>query len=464
MSLLSVKVICIILLIYSFYLIVKTILFINKIKKDNIILDDIEKQIIVAIPCLREQNCIEETVKYFRKITPDNIPILIITTQKEYKEYDDIKIQFTKDIKDKISKDYLINSYKKIISKKDILKVYGSDNCLLEIERIFKNIKTTKDIVEEKNISKYENVFLIDYPYVEGYMADQLNYAYKNIDDIFTELNHLKTYFCVYNADSRPSKETFNEVLNKIPNNKKIIQQYSYAMKNYDKLNIILKGFSIYQSNFELRTGLINSYFKSKFLYTHVVGHGLFIRMDLLEQINGFNTEFWCEDMFLGLYLKFKNIQITPLISLENMETPETLKSLMKQNAVWFDTTKRFFSMYKNIYTKENKFLFYGLVGCINEFRCCINWLLFPIIVLYMMLIPIIHNNYMLFVISLISYLIFVLSYIGTTIKVINKLDNKNYKVNLELIVGTSLAILISNIGPIYSIIFAPKEKYKTER
>ncbi len=465
MSLLLVKTICTIILMYSFYLILKTILFIKKIKNDNItILDDVEKQIIVAIPCLREQNCIEETIKHFRKITPDDIPILIITTQKEYKEYDDIKIQFIKDIKDKISKDYLINRYEKIVSKKDILKAYESDNYLLEIEKIFKNIKTTKDIVEEKIISKYENIFSIDYPYVEGYMADQLNYAYKNIDAIFAGLDHLKTYFCVYNADSRPSKETFNEVLNKIPHNKKVIQQYSYAMKNYDKLNIILKGFSIYQSNFELRTGLMNSYFKNKFLYTHVVGHGLFIRLDLLKELDGFNTEFWCEDMFLGLHLKFKNIEITPLVPLENMETTETLKSLIKQNAVWFDTTKKFLSMYRNICNREKKFSFYGLVGCLNEFRCCINWLLFPFVVLYTIVVPIVYSNYIVLLFSLVSYFIFVLSYIGTTIKIINKLDNKNYKINLDLIIGTSLAILISNIGPIYSIIFSPKKKYKTER
>ncbi len=45
-----------------------------------------------------------------------------------------------------------------------------------------------------------------------------------------------------------------------------------------------MKGFSIYQSNFELRYGLINSYFSNELLYTYVVGHGMYIRVDLLKR------------------------------------------------------------------------------------------------------------------------------------------------------------------------------------
>ena len=68
-------------------------------------------------------------------------------------------------------------------------------------------------------------------------------------------------------------------------------------MKNYKELNNILKGFSIYQSNFEMKTGLINSILNSILLYTNVVGHGLIINMKTLNELGNFNTKFWCEDI-----------------------------------------------------------------------------------------------------------------------------------------------------------------------
>lgn len=50
------------------------------------------------------------------------------------------------------------------------------------------------------------------------------------------------------------------------------------------------------------------------------------------------------------------------------------------------------------------------------------------------------------------------------TIKLINILDKKEYKVNIKTIFNVAVATLISNIGPLYSIIINKKEKHKTER
>lgn len=52
-----------------------------------------------------------------------------------------------------------------------------------------------------------------------------------------------------------------------------------------------MKGFSIYQTAFEFRNGLINTNV-SPLLYSHVVGHGLTIRADYIMSINGFNSNF----------------------------------------------------------------------------------------------------------------------------------------------------------------------------
>lgn len=406
------------LIFYTIFFYIRTKIFLNKAMKKKRSIKQINKKsknIIIAIPVLREQNCIENTIKYFNAITKD-IPIILITTQKEIKEN-------------------------------------------------LTNEKTTQDMIKEKIITKYKNVYWIDYPYTEGYMSDQLNYMLENLENIFNRKIDLdKTYLALYNADSRPNKNTFEEIKQKIENND-VVQQYSYCMQNYEKIKGIPKGFSIYQSNFELKTGLINSFFKSKILYTHVVGHGLIINMKLLKELGNFNTEFWCEDIYLGLQLKCNNIKITPLLTLENMETPDKFSKIVKQNSVWFKTTSQFWKIYKDIVKrKQVKNKINGLLGVANEFRCAINWISFPILLLVSIIIPIIIKNYALLLSIIVSYVLYIIVNTICTINIINKLDDKKYRITLKLIINVLIATTISNIGPLYSIIFNKKEKYKTER
>ena len=138
------------------------------------------------------------------------------------------------------------------------------------------------------------------------------------------------------------------------------------------------------------------------------------------------------------------------------------LTKIIKQNSVWFKTTSQFWKIYKDIVKKgQAKNNIRGLIGIINEFRCAINWICFPIILLISIIISIIVKNYVLLLIIIISYVFYI---IVNTINVINNLDDKKYKVTLNLIIDVLIATTISNIGPLYSIIFNKKEKYKTER
>lgn len=415
---LFVKLIITVLIFYTIFFYVRTKIFLNRAVKERNNIKQINKkskEIIIAIPVLREQRCIENTIKHFCKITKD-IPIVLITTQKE-------------------------------------------------IDQNLTNEKTTQDIIQEKIIEKYKNVYWINYPYTTGYMANQLNYMLENIETIFNRKVDLdKTYLALYNADSKPNKNTFDEIIQKIENND-VIQQYSYCMQNYEEIKSIPKGFSIYQSNFELKAGLMNSFFKSKILYTYVVGHGLIINMKLLKELGNFNTEFWCEDIYLGIQLKFNNIKIIPLLTLENMETPDKLSKIVKQNAVWFKTTSQFWKIYKDIVKRQqDKNKINGLIGVANEFRCAINWIGFPIVILIALIISISIKNYVLLLSIITSYILYIIVNTICTINIINKLDDKKYRVTINLIINVLIATSISNIGPLYSIIFNIKEKYKTER
>ena len=405
----------IIMIVYSLFITFKYIMFFkNNTKNYNQKLKN-NKGLFIAIPCLREQKTIEETIKHFRKIC--ELPIVIITTEKENFE----------------------SNYKN-------------------------NYITTKTIVENNILGKYDNIYLIDYPLKKGYMADQLNFMLNNLYNFDFYDDSKEWYMSLYNADSKPSKETFKSIFYYINKNKKVIQQYSYCFKNFSKLDFISKGFAIYQSNFEIKVGLFNSSLNYKYLYNYVVGHGLTIDLKELNKMGNFNTKFWCEDIYLTMKLKYNNIPIYSIPNLENIENASSINQIIKQNSVWNDTTRKYVKVYNDIKKSEKRFSLYGLIGCINEFRCAINWLLFPIIFIINFFICIYSKNFITVCILIFSYLFY--SYINyfITINTINKLSNERYKLNFCNYVSYMLALLISNVGPIYSLISRKKEKYKTER
>lgn len=403
-------------IIYSLFILWKYIAFFKKYKKiSNSILLKKDKGVFIAIPCLREQRSIVNTIEHFRRIC--DLPIVIITTQKENFEYE-----------------------------------YND------------NYVTTKMIVEKDILNKYNDIYLVDYPFTNGYMADQLNFMLDHLKDLGFYDDKKKWYMSLYNADSKPSKNTFSLIFSCINKNENVIQQYSYCFKNFNNLDFISKGFAIYQSNFEIKVGLFNSSLSYKFLYNYVVGHGLTIDLQTLQKLGNFNTDFWCEDIYLTMRLKYNDIKIVPVLELENIENAVSVSQIIKQNSVWYDTTKKYRILYNDVKKKEKYFSIQGLVGYINEFRCAVNWLLFPIMLIINILICICMKNNIMCVSIIFSYLFYSLINYLITIKTINKLSDEKYKLNFCNYLSYAITILISNIGPLYSIIFKNKKKYKTER
>lgn len=377
-------------------------------------------KILIIIPCLREQSIITETIDYFLNLIndKDNIELIIVTTEKEKYEQ------------------FLTNQEKK---------------------------ETTFDVVNEYiSKNKIDKVKLLHYPYKNGIMADQLNYAMKE----YKNYNGKRVYFSVYNADSRPNLDTINSVLNIIKNQDcpEIIQQYSYAFSNLENLSFLMKGFALYQSNFEIKYGMLNSLTFPNLLYTYVVGHGLYIRLDVLKKIGGFNNKFWCEDIYMSSLIRNRNIRITPVLNLENMETPKNISVLIKQNANWFRTSNQWIKMIKSNLKNDKKIS----NSCKNWFfqrvRMNISWLLLPLFIILSVIISIYYKNIVLFVISIFSYIFMQICIYISTIRIIEKLENKKINSKLNLICAVCISTFISNIGPFYSIFNFKMKKYKTER
>ena len=444
----------------------------NKKTKNILQRNEKKSNILIVIPCLREQDIIIQTLNYFLGLTKhlDNVKLLIVTTQKEEfeKEINSyLKDQLIKDVKNNMQLQKLINKYNKILSTneiKEILKYSKLENIEEIINNKIQNSKTTSGLIEEFVIQNHleEKVYHFHYPNNEGIMADQLNYVLNNFE-FKDEKNY---YFSVYNADSIPNKDTIKEVLTTINenDNPKVIQQYSVPISNWNELSNLMKGFSIYQSNFELRYGLINSYFPNKLLYTYVVGHGMYIRVDILKQIGGFETKYWCEDIYMSYVLRNKDISIYPIKTLEIMQSPQYLSILTKQNSVWFKTSFECLKIFKDIFKQNKKINLNSIGWLMQRIRMNITWLGIPIAFLYTLIISIFNKNIIMVFLSVLSYFVMIVLEYGSTIKLIEKLTEITFKNKIKILINTIMATTISNIGPIYSLISRKKEKYKTVR
>ena len=444
----------------------------NKKTKNILHRNEKKSNILIVIPCLREQDIIIQTLNYFLGLTKhlDNVKLLIVTTQKEEFEKEInlyLKDQLIKDVKNNMQLQKLINKYNKILSTneiKEILKYSNLENIEEIINNKIQNSKTTSVLIEEFIIQNHleEKVYHFHYPNNEGIMADQLNFVLDNFE-FKDEKNY---YFSVYNADSIPNKDTIKEVLTTINenDNPKVIQQYSVPISNWNDLSNLMKGFSIYQSNFELRYGLINSYFPNKLLYTYVVGHGMYIRVDILKQMGGFETKYWCEDIYMSYVLRNKDISIYPIKILEIMQSPQYLSILTKQNSVWFKTSFECLKIFKDIFKQNKKINLNSIGWLMQRIRMNITWIGIPIAFLYTLIISIFNKSIIMFCLSVLSYFVMIVLEYGSTVKLIEKLTETTFKNKIKILINTIFATTISNIGPIYSLISRKKEKYKTVR
>lgn len=147
------------------------------------------KDIFVLLPALKEQKIIEETIEWFNGIKyKGNINYVIITSEKE----DD----------------------------------YYRKNNINEIP--------TGKLVDKKLSKIKDNRFIhLHYPKTDGNKSSQMNYA---VDEIMKNIKNLEnTYISVFDFDSKPDINTFNE-LNKVAeykNNPDVIGQVPMCFKNY---------------------------------------------------------------------------------------------------------------------------------------------------------------------------------------------------------------------------------------
>jgi hypothetical protein len=68
----------------------------------------------------------------------------------------------------------------------------------------------------------------------------------------------------------------------------------------------------------------------------HCVGHGLFVRGDIWQQLDGLPTATMNEDLAFGYMLSDVGIPIDPLPVVEHAEAPDTPRAVLRQARQWF--------------------------------------------------------------------------------------------------------------------------------
>lgn len=224
-----------------------------------------------------------------------------------------------------------------------------------------------------------------------------------------------------------------------------------------------MKGFAVYQTNFELINGFTNAMLPSIFLRNHVVGHGLFVRFDYLKKIGGFNTHFWCEDIYLSFYLRSQGVIIEPLISLEYGESPKNLRILVKQNANWFNTLSDSQKIYRTLSKNKNLQKLNTILYYLNQIRGAIAWMFLPSCYLLLFIFLIITDIKLAFIFTIVYFITTSIRFLLSNI-IAKSLQGQLPENNFVLSIEGSIAYLFSNIGPLYSIFHRKSTKYKTER
>lgn len=287
----------------------------------------------------------------------------------------------------------------------------------------------------------------------EGYMADQLTFALECLKQTWD-------YCLIYNADSKPAHGTAASFQRAMLRGFPVIQQYSTMTLNINGLSNLMKGFSLYQTNFELKAGFLGSVMPSLFSAPYVVGHGLLISSEIMDQIE-FTNEHWCEDIYLSFSLFNQGLDIHPIFLLEKCECPSSFRAQVVQHAIWFKTAFDVVGIAKTE-LKRRSITGRGLRYLGIRFIKSLMWLASPLIIVLSFLIPAIMGKYGILVISLVAYLIMCFLEYGSTILLMFVLNGRSLPLRSlgKGFLWAPVARLLSCLGPLCS--FGFKEKRRT--
>lgn len=277
-------------------------------------------------------------------------------------------------------------------------------------------VTTDRENIEQKQTDKENTVLIAEelaksgkfihlhYPDASGIKADQLNFA---IDFLLSSLSNdavSKTFLVCYDADSRPpldSLSCFEKIITRYPDVDIFHQSSKFELHHRSNSSnraaswlrqIIVDAGALRANRFVfayeiprlLNRSSMTGTLKRKifsYVYTHVTGHGLCLRLSLLQRLP-FPKRSPLEDMHYSFIVGSRNTAMLPIPSLDCAEVPTSLRAQVGQAARWFIGPARFLCYLRD--PKTAKGLRAWMLSA-SALGICLEWLscsIMPIVVI----------------------------------------------------------------------------------
>jgi hypothetical protein len=139
-----------------------------------------------------------------------------------------------------------------------------------------------------------------------------------------------------------------------------------------------------------LRQFFVLKRWKMRLLHTHCVGHGLFLRKDLVRELGGIPSGTLTEDFALGFTLSLRGEPIQVLSVLESADMPRSIDAALRQKYVWFfgpmDHISYAMNFVRNYAGKASKWLVCWFVA--QGLLSALAWLLAGWMLTYLLIAP----------------------------------------------------------------------------
>jgi hypothetical protein len=237
----------------------------------------------------------------------------------------------------------------------------------------------------------------LHYPDPKGLKADQLNYAAACCAALLPDtVPSSQAFLACYDADSRPPPDSLARFTRAIADHPgaDVFHQSSRFESRPDQqpaagplrcVRAVICDAGALRANrfvlgFELPRLLNRSAHVSTVklalcsgVYTHVTGHGLCVRLSLLDKLP-FPARSPLEDMHYSFILCSRGLPMVPVPSLDSAEVPGTVTAQVQQAARWFFGPARFARYLKDPATRPGwraAMMTISAFGSAAEWACC---------------------------------------------------------------------------------------------
>lgn len=256
--------------------------------------------VYLIIPLLDEVGRIESTVEYFSRTFPSpQVHFVLVTTERERDFYP-----------------------------------FGSPH--------------DTQAAAQRLAERYPQVIALHAPHRQGWMAHQLNVAYRWIAEHEASTD---TLIGVYNADSRPEPQTLDWIFRTRRHHPvfQAFQQYGNYTRNLPILRqqpngLVVEAAAWWQTRWSIGFEVPNALRQETAArghyrtlpMTYAIGHGLFLSLPTLRLLGGFHEDSRNEDAILGLTLSDLHIPLIPIPFFDSVDAADHVRGWVTQQTNWY--------------------------------------------------------------------------------------------------------------------------------